>query len=280
MARPSKAYWLAISLMMGLAAYLTWAHWAAMPVVCPATGLVDCAAVLTGPGSLVLGLPLAAWGGLWAVGGWLWPFYAPRLRGIWMLMGGMGLVWAWVHEGLDRHLCLWCSGMQLGAFVALAALVPWPGLVARFRRGWHTMPRRAWLWGGMAGLVSVASIVGYQIWLGTDTWRVVGLLALLWSIASAWLTALVGSRSVWRRGAAGAVGLAAPVTLAAGLGTTACAASVCAGGLSTAAAAGSAGFGGVLVGLFGVFAPMALQGLIGMFGLGVAAVWTLRRGGP
>lgn len=278
--QPPKIYGVALGLIIALASYLSWAHGTAMPVACPTTGLMDCSTVLTGPGSLLLGLPLSAWGGLWAIGGWIGPAWSPRLRGLWMLAGVAGLLWTGIYEGLDRYLSLWCSGMQLLVLVALGALIPWSVIVSRGRRGWRTLSRRAWIGGSAAGVLSSASVVGYQAWLGTNTWGVVGLLAGLWGVTSAWLVALLVSRPRWGRAAtAGTIGLTAPITLAAGLGTTACAAGVCAGGLSAATVVGSVGFGGMLASLFGVFAPMALQGMVGLVGLGVAGYWTVRRGG-
>lgn len=105
-----------------LGAYLTGAYWGHQTVACPTTGVIDCEAVLTGPGSVVIGLPIACWGGLWAGVRFLFP-YLPRgswRQYTWFGLGVCGLVWAWSHEALDGHICLWCSAMQVAVMAALA----------------------------------------------------------------------------------------------------------------------------------------------------------------
>ena len=99
-----------------LGAYLTGVHWGAHTVACPTNGLINCNAVLTGPGSVVIGLPLAAWGALWALSGF---FLLRRTERIWLAFGVAGLLWAWLHEIIDGHLCLWCSAMQLLIILAI-----------------------------------------------------------------------------------------------------------------------------------------------------------------
>ncbi|AUW92611.1 hypothetical protein BXT84_00475 [Sulfobacillus thermotolerans] len=62
-----------IGLIVGLGSYVTGAAWTDRPVACPATGIIHCQTVLTGPGHRVAGLPLAFWGVLWALAGLKWP---------------------------------------------------------------------------------------------------------------------------------------------------------------------------------------------------------------
>jgi uncharacterized membrane protein len=104
-----------------LGAYLTGAHWGHQTVACPTTGLIDCKLVLTGPGSVLVGLPLACWGALWAGLGFLFPRFVRVVwrHYTWIGLGVSGLVWAWTHEILDGHICLWCSAMQLFVIIAI-----------------------------------------------------------------------------------------------------------------------------------------------------------------
>ncbi len=105
-----------------LGLYLTILHYTGVPVGCPpipATGgLVNCQAVLTSPGSVILGVPLALWGSLWALASLI----GKRLRIMWTGCGVLGLLWAWIHEWQVGHLCLWCTAMQIGVLLILVTL--------------------------------------------------------------------------------------------------------------------------------------------------------------
>lgn len=263
-----------------LGSYLTFVHFTHQSVACPETGLIDCTAVLTGPGSAVLGVPLAAGGVIWAASGWKSLHGAPWIRVTWRLLGIVGLGWAWLHEWMDGYVCLWCTAVQLAILVALGASLAWRDVGVRMQQGLHSLGASApWVALG-AGIVSAGSFVGYQVWLGTDTWGVVLSIAVLWGLASAWMTALIVSRTGRRwLTTLGAVGGTVPTTLLSGLGATSCASGVCATGISTAATVSSLGISGVLSGLFGAFAPLALQGLCAGWVLIVAGLWTYRRGG-
>lgn len=262
-----------LAALLGL--YLTGAHAAGGAVACPSSGIVDCRAVLSGPGSVVAGVPLAGWGALWAIAGAADPWWSPAVRLAWRVGGLAGLAWAWTHEIRDGRLCLWCSGLQLLVLIGLSLAGPGGGA----RRLWRGI-RRLWAHpargsAGAAGLVAAGAFAGYQAWLGTDTWGVVVPLAILWGGASAWGLLLWWTRRpVSRPGrlAAGAGGV--PLTVAAGAAATACTAGVCAAGASAA----SLGVAGLLAAVFGVFAPLAVQGLAAVGGIAAAAVWTYRRG--
>lgn len=106
-------------LVAALGLYLTMLHYTGAPVACPpipTTGeLVNCQAVLTSSGSVILGIPLALWGSLWALAS-----LVRRGRKIWTLFGVLGLAWAWTHEWQVGHLCLWCTAMQIGILLILA----------------------------------------------------------------------------------------------------------------------------------------------------------------
>lgn len=110
-----------------LGGYLTWLHYTNSTPLCPATPLVNCTRVLTSQGSVVAGIPLPAWGAVWAVVGM---FPLPRnFRRLWAGFGLAGLLWAWEHEWTLHTLCLWCSGMQLAILIAMG--LTWPRVVRR-----------------------------------------------------------------------------------------------------------------------------------------------------
>lgn len=106
-------------LVAALGFYLTWLHYTGAPVACPPIpttgGLVNCQAVLTSSGSVILTVPLALWGSLWALAS-LW---GPGKK-VWTPLGVLGLAWAWAHEWQVGHLCLWCTAMQIGILLILA----------------------------------------------------------------------------------------------------------------------------------------------------------------
>lgn len=106
--------------VLGVAAYLTWTHYAALPVGCPApvAGVpVDCARVLDSSGGMVAGLPLALWGGLWALAGWGVPAAGRPVRLLWALGGLAGVGWGVGHEAALGAVCIWCTAMQVGIVI-------------------------------------------------------------------------------------------------------------------------------------------------------------------
>jgi uncharacterized membrane protein len=115
---------LVIATMIGL--YLASMGGDHQVVGCPVSGLINCRSVLSGPGSVTMGIPLALWGALWAATGLLLPgllrrTWRVRIGWMWAVLGVGGLIWAWTHEILDGHVCLWCSVMQT---LIIAAAVP------------------------------------------------------------------------------------------------------------------------------------------------------------
>lgn len=259
-----------LGLLLGIAGYVAGTEWVGGSPACPTHGVVDCAAVLAGPGSHPLGVPLAAWGMLWAAVG-LWAMGAgARLRLGWMAAGGLGLLWAWVHEWDDLHLCLWCSAIQLLAIGALAAAPEWRAWEAGLRRVlavWRSGPgprRQA----GLSALLALAAFwlaVAMRHWHVPDAilwggfWAMVaGMGALLWM---AWRQASAARRLFWA--VPGGVGAAAAA------GGAACA-GVCAPG------------GAWLLGLLGVGAGLVAQVLLGLavaWGLVVGVMLIGLRGG-
>lgn len=156
-AKPAEQGALAVVALITL--YLTWVHYTGGGVVCPATGPIHCARVLTGPGSTVLGLPYALWGTLWAVAGLLRPLWAKgqaRLATqIWEVIGLLALAWALTFEWVDGAICLWCSVAQLFILGAIA--------LGHWTRPQATVGTTVSFWSGgiwLAALLSLAIVAG------------------------------------------------------------------------------------------------------------------------
>jgi uncharacterized membrane protein len=128
----------ALSLVgVGVASYLTVAHYSdAATLACPDTGIVNCALVTTSSWSVVLGVPLAVLGLVWAVAmaaltvPWSWRSQAPWVDRVRLALSAAGatMVLCLVYVELFRigAVCLWCTAMHVIA-VSLFGLV----LVAR-----------------------------------------------------------------------------------------------------------------------------------------------------
>lgn len=120
---------------LGVSVYLTVVHYTdPTSLACPNTAAIDCAKVTTGPGSVIFGVPVAAFGP---------PFFVVmavanlpalwRRPGRWVVGGRLTLATVGVAFALyllyvelfrAGALCLWCTGVHLIAFalfvVALA----------------------------------------------------------------------------------------------------------------------------------------------------------------
>jgi uncharacterized membrane protein len=118
---------------MGVSSYLTLTHYTdPSALACPDTGVVNCTLVTTSPESVVLGVPLALIGLVWALvmtslclpvawrspAGWV---DKTRLVGA---SAGAAMVVYLVYAELFRigAICLWCTAMHITA-VALFTVV-------------------------------------------------------------------------------------------------------------------------------------------------------------
>ncbi len=251
--------------------YLAGAHWMDARVACPNQGLVDCTAVLSGPGSVVLGLPLAAWGSLWALLGMGLLSRTGWMRRGWQALGGMGLLWAWAHELADRHVCLWCSGIQLGIVAVLILSQDWTA----FRAGWQGLwPRPVRRPAALAGGMAAMGLMGVSLWHPVGPWVLTGLWAIAWGGIGAWGTAILTRRARPRWTAWTSVGLGSTPWLV-GTGVAACAGGVCTAGVSVLGTSGSVGLAGLL-GVLAPVAPLAAQGAL-LIASGLALGWVTAR---
>jgi uncharacterized membrane protein len=118
---------------VAIASYLTVAHYAdPAALACPNTGIVNCALVTTSSWSVVLGVPLAVVGLVWAVVmtgltvPWAWRARARWVDPARLAISGAGaaMVLYLVYVELFRvgAICLWCTAVHLTA-VALFGVI-------------------------------------------------------------------------------------------------------------------------------------------------------------
>lgn len=111
---------------VAIASYLTIAHYTdPTALACPDTGIVNCALVTTSSWSVVLGVPLAVLGLVWAVvmtaltAPWAWRAGAAWVDGARVVAAGAGAatVLYLVYVELFRigAICLWCTAMHVTA---------------------------------------------------------------------------------------------------------------------------------------------------------------------
>jgi uncharacterized membrane protein len=118
---------LALSLgALAIASYLTVTHYTdPAALACPDTGIVNCTLVTTSSWSVVLGIPLAVLGVVWAVVmtgltvPWAWRARAYWVDGARLVVSGAGAatVVYLVYVELFRigAICLWCTAMHVTA---------------------------------------------------------------------------------------------------------------------------------------------------------------------
>jgi len=111
-------------LAVGLTAYLTITHYTdPTALACPDSGIVNCTAVTTSSWSVILGVPVALIGLLWAAGmtalnsPWAWRSSATWPDSARLVLSGVGalMVFYLVYVELFRvdAICLWCTGVHV-----------------------------------------------------------------------------------------------------------------------------------------------------------------------
>ena len=111
-------------LAVGLTAYLTVTHYTdPTALACPDTGIVNCTLVTTSSWSVILGVPVALIGLLWAAAmtalnsPWAWRSSATWLDTARLVLSGAGalMVFYLVYVELFRvdAICLWCTGVHV-----------------------------------------------------------------------------------------------------------------------------------------------------------------------
>jgi uncharacterized membrane protein len=126
---------LALSLLaVGLTTYLTVTHYTdPTALACPDTGIINCTAVTTSSWAVILGVPVALLGLLWALGmtalnsPWAWRSPAKWLDAARLAMSGAGAVMVLylVYIELFRvdALCLWCTAVHVTTIALFAVIL-------------------------------------------------------------------------------------------------------------------------------------------------------------
>lgn len=155
-------WWSLFSVLLIILGYLTWAHFQQTAVWCPAGGgPVNCARVLTGPGSVVAGLPLPVWGGIWVLAGLGVYRRHPRVRAyaaVWAALGGAGILWALIHEWQDHALCIWCTVAQALILTLILVSTARLGFGEKKPFYFYRMRRFGW-WSGGVWLAAVIALL-------------------------------------------------------------------------------------------------------------------------
>lgn len=136
-------------LAVGLAAYLTVTHYTdPTALACPDTGIVNCTAVTTSSWSVILGVPVALIGLIWAAGmtalnsPWAWRSSAPWLDTTRLALSGAGaaMVFYLVYVELFRvdAICLWCTGVHLTTIALFGVILAARASLAPSARGRRT----------------------------------------------------------------------------------------------------------------------------------------------
>ena len=121
-------------LAVGLTAYLTITHYTdPTALACPDTGIVNCTAVTTSSWSVILGVPVALIGLLWAAtmtainSPWAWRSSAKWLHAARLALSGAGAVMVFylVYVELFRvdAICLWCTAVHLTTIVLFGVIL-------------------------------------------------------------------------------------------------------------------------------------------------------------
>ncbi len=123
--KKSQIYkWQLILAVFGIivSGYLTVTHYLNVPVVCPASQLVDCASVLNSSYSVVFGIPVAVTGLVWFI---LYLIILIVLKNneyllYWNILGFITLIYLWYGEFMLKKICLWCTLVHVIVILLLA----------------------------------------------------------------------------------------------------------------------------------------------------------------
>ena len=110
--------------------YLTLLHYAGITPACPATGTINCEAVLTSSYAVIAGttIPTSAAGVVWfAVSAVLWGWRVGPVHLVWSAIGLATALYLVFIELVDiRVICLWCTAAHLLVFsIAIIAVTLW-----------------------------------------------------------------------------------------------------------------------------------------------------------
>lgn len=122
--------------LIGLAVsiYLTIVHYSSsVSLACSSSGTINCEKVTSSPQSMLLGRPVALWGGVYFVLvtaiclPWAWqsPSRELRLTRIALVVAGIGFALRLVYAELFQinAICLWCTAVHIDTLALFAAVL-------------------------------------------------------------------------------------------------------------------------------------------------------------
>ncbi len=138
---------------LGVATYLTVAHYSHTPLVCADTGIVNCAKVTSSAQSVFLGVPVALWGLLFFVAmigvnlPVAWRSTDRRIHALRLAMAIVGMCFVLYLVSAElliiKNICLWCTSVHAITFllfVLTVSTVPqmlgWGASATRPAHGW------------------------------------------------------------------------------------------------------------------------------------------------
>jgi uncharacterized membrane protein len=102
---------------LGISIYLTAVHYAGVPLACPASGSINCEAVLSSRYAVIAGtnVPTSAAGIVWfAASALLWTRRAGRIQLAWSALGlGAAVFLVYVEIVQLGAICIWCTGAHV-----------------------------------------------------------------------------------------------------------------------------------------------------------------------
>ncbi|EET89682.1 MAG: vitamin K epoxide reductase family protein [Candidatus Micrarchaeales archaeon] len=119
---------LIILLFLGLlvSVYLTIEHFQPSVLICPNTGIISCATVLTSKYSIILGIPLEIIVLAWFIIAMLISVYEQKISNkdlltIWFMIGSAGVLYSFASQYLIGKICVYC--MSLDAILILSSAI-------------------------------------------------------------------------------------------------------------------------------------------------------------
>jgi uncharacterized membrane protein len=114
---------------LGVSIYLTVVHYSSIPLACPATGAIDCEAVLSSRYAVIAGttVPTSAAGIVWfAVSALLWTRRPGRVQLAWSAIGLVTVLFLVFIEIVQLGaICIWCTTAHV--LVLMIFLISLPG---------------------------------------------------------------------------------------------------------------------------------------------------------
>ncbi|MGI0141913.1 MAG: vitamin K epoxide reductase family protein [Candidatus Micrarchaeales archaeon] len=120
-----KAQLLLSLLGLAISIYLTIAHYfAALPVICPTVGIVDCGTVLGSSFAVIFGIPSSALGIVFfIVMIALLVRFDKEIQLYWNIIGFLSLFYFWYAEYMLGKICLYCTAIHVIVILLLISAV-------------------------------------------------------------------------------------------------------------------------------------------------------------